>query len=166
MKNWLIGKDPDAGKDWRQEKGTAENEMVGWHHWFDGLEFEQAPGIGDGHGSLACSNPWGHKQLDTTEQLNRTGMQQCFPVAQWVKNPPAMQETQETQVPSLGQEEPLKEEMAAHFSILSWEIPRTKKPGGLQSHGVAESETTEATQHAQTHHLVCNSSYQIKSMPK
>ena len=77
-----------------------------------------------------------------------------------------MQETQETQVPSLGQEEPLKEEMAAHFSILSWEIPRTKKPGGLQSHGVAEADTTEATQHAQMHHLVCNSSYQIKSMPK
>ena len=48
-KNWLIGKDPDAGKDWRQEeKGMAEGEMVGWHHWLDGHEFEQAPGVGDG----------------------------------------------------------------------------------------------------------------------
>ena len=48
-KNWLIGKDPDAGKDWRQkEKGTTEDEMVGWHHWLDGHEFEQAPGVGDG----------------------------------------------------------------------------------------------------------------------
>ena len=69
-KNWLIGKDPDAGKDWRQEeKGVTENEMVGWHHWNDGLEFEQALGVGDGQGSLTCCSPWGHKELDTTEWL-------------------------------------------------------------------------------------------------
>ena len=50
-KNWLIGKDPDAGKDWRQEeKGTIEEEMIGWHHWLDGHEFEQAPGVDDGAG--------------------------------------------------------------------------------------------------------------------
>ena len=55
VKNWLIGKDPDAGKDWRQEeKGTTEDEMVGWHHWLDGHEFEQSPGVGEGQGSLAC----------------------------------------------------------------------------------------------------------------
>ena len=60
VKNWLIGKDPDAGKDWRQEeKGTTEDEMVGWPHWFDGHEFEWAPRVGDGQGSLACCNPWG-----------------------------------------------------------------------------------------------------------
>ena len=54
-KNWLIWKDPDAGKDWRpEEKGTTEDEMVGWHHRLDGHEFEQAPGVGDGQGSLAC----------------------------------------------------------------------------------------------------------------
>ena len=54
-KNRLSGKDPDAGIDWRQEeKGTTENEMVGWHHWFDGHEFEQAPGVGDGQRSLVC----------------------------------------------------------------------------------------------------------------
>ena len=51
----FIGKDPDAGKDWRQEeKGSTEDEMVGWHHWLDEHEFEQAPGVGDGQGSLAC----------------------------------------------------------------------------------------------------------------
>ena len=58
VKNWLIGKDPDAGKDWRQkEKGMAKDEMVGWHHGFDGHEFEQAPGDGEGQGSLACCSP-------------------------------------------------------------------------------------------------------------
>ena len=58
MKNWLIGKDPDAGKDWRQEKGMAENEMVGWHQRLHGHEFEQALGVGDGQGSLVCCSPW------------------------------------------------------------------------------------------------------------
>ena len=73
VKNWLIWKDPDAGEDWRQEeKGTTEDEMVGWHHWLDGHEFEQAPGVGDGQGSLACYSPWGHKELDMTEWLNWT----------------------------------------------------------------------------------------------
>ena len=72
-KNWLIGKDLDAGKNWRQEeKGTAEKETVGWHHWLNGHEFEQAPSVSDGQGSLACCSPWGHKELDTTEQLNWT----------------------------------------------------------------------------------------------
>ena len=71
MKNWLTGKDPDAGKDWRhEEKGMTEYEMVGWHHRLDGHEFEQALGVGDGQGSLGCCSPWGHKESDTTEQLN------------------------------------------------------------------------------------------------
>ena len=61
-KSWLIGKDPDAGKDWRQEeKGTAEDEMLGWHHRLDRHEFEQVLGVGDRQGSLACCSPWGHK---------------------------------------------------------------------------------------------------------
>ena len=61
-------KNPDAGKDWRQEeKGTTENEMVGWHHWLDGHEFEQALGVGDGQGSLVRCSPWGRKESDTTE---------------------------------------------------------------------------------------------------
>ena len=71
MKNWLFGKDPDAGKDWRQEeKGMTENEMVGWHHPLNGHEFEQALQVGDGQGSLVCCCPWGHKESDTTEWLN------------------------------------------------------------------------------------------------
>ena len=69
-KNWFIGKDPDAWKDLRQEKGTREDEMVGWHHWLDGHEFEQALEAGDGQGSLACCSPWSHKKSDMTEQLN------------------------------------------------------------------------------------------------
>ena len=59
----LIGKDPDAGKDWRQEeKGTTEDEMIGWYHWLNGYEFEQAPEVGDGQESLACHSPWGLKE--------------------------------------------------------------------------------------------------------
>ena len=65
--------DPDAGKDRRQEeKGTTEDEMVGWRHQLDGHEFEQALGVGDGQGSLACCIPWGWKELDMTEWLNWT----------------------------------------------------------------------------------------------
>ena len=61
-KNWLIWKDPDAGKNWRrEEKGTTEDEMVGWHHRCDGHEFDQASGVGARQGSLACCSPWGHK---------------------------------------------------------------------------------------------------------
>ena len=72
-KNWLIGKDPDAGKDWRwEEKGMTEDEMVGWHHWRDGHEFEQALGDAEGQGSLVCCSPWGLKQSDVTEQLNNS----------------------------------------------------------------------------------------------
>ena len=71
-KNWLIGKDPDAGKDWRQEeKETTEDEMVGWHHRLNGHEFEQVPGVGDGQGSLECCGPW-DKESDMTEWLNWT----------------------------------------------------------------------------------------------
>ena len=76
VKSWLLRKDPaDAGKDWRQEeKGMTEDEKVGWHHGLDGHEFEQAPGVGDGQGGLACCSPWGHKESDTPEQLNWTDM--------------------------------------------------------------------------------------------
>ena len=72
-KNWLIVKDPDTRKDWRQEeKGITEGEIVGWHHWLDGHEPEEALGVGDGQGNLACCSPWGCKESDTTEQLNWT----------------------------------------------------------------------------------------------
>ena len=68
MKNRLIGKDPDAGKDGTQEeKGMTEDEKVGWHHRLNGHEFEWTPGVGDGQGSLACCSPWGHKESDMTQ---------------------------------------------------------------------------------------------------
>ena len=69
-KSQLIGKDPDAGEDWGQEKGVSENEMVGYHHRLNGHESEQALGAGDGQGNLACCCPWGRKELDMTERLN------------------------------------------------------------------------------------------------
>ena len=83
-KSWLIGKDPDAGKYWRQEeKGTTEDEMVGWHHRLDGHEFEQALGVGDGQGRLECCSPWSYNECDLTEWLNWTDDQwswAAFPV--------------------------------------------------------------------------------------
>ena len=71
-KSWLIGKDPDAGSDWGQEKGTTEDEMAGWHHRLDGHEFEWTSRVGDGQGGLACCDSCSHKESDTTEQLNWT----------------------------------------------------------------------------------------------
>ena len=72
-KNWLIGEDPDAGRDWGQEeKGMTEDEMAGWHHQLNWHEFEQAPGVGDGQGSMSWGSPWGRKESDTTEPLNWT----------------------------------------------------------------------------------------------
>ena len=72
-KSWLIGKDSDAGRDWGQEeKGMTEDEMAGWHHWFDGRESEWTPGVGDGQGGLACCDSWGRKESDMTEWLNWT----------------------------------------------------------------------------------------------
>ena len=71
VKSWRTGKDPDAGKDWGQEeKGTTEDEMVGWHHRLDGHEFGWIPGAVDGQGGLACFSPWCHKVSDRTERLN------------------------------------------------------------------------------------------------
>ena len=60
-KSQLVGKDPDAGKDWGEEKGVTEDEMVGWHHWLNRREFEQTPGDGEGQGSLVCFSPWDHR---------------------------------------------------------------------------------------------------------
>ena len=67
FRDLFIGKDPDAGKDWRQEKAMTEDKMVGWHHRLNGHQFEQAPGAGDGQGGLACCSPWGCKESDMTE---------------------------------------------------------------------------------------------------
>ena len=89
-KSWLIGKAPDAGKDWGQEKkGTTEDEMIGWHHQLDGHEFGWTLGVGDGQGGLVCCSSWGHKESDMNEQLNNkciyfavSGLS-CDPQAQW-----------------------------------------------------------------------------------
>ena len=78
-KNWLTGKDPDAGKDWRQEdKGMSEDEMVRWHHQLNWHEFVQAPGVGDGQGSLACCSPRGCKESGMTERPNWTELYSGF----------------------------------------------------------------------------------------
>ena len=72
-KSWLIWEDPDAGKDWEQEeKGTTEDKMAGWHHQLNGHGFGWTLGVGDGQRVLVCCSPWGRKQSDMTEQLNRT----------------------------------------------------------------------------------------------
>ena len=78
VKSWLIWKDPDAGKDWgKEEKGMAEDEMVGWHHWLNGHGFGWTLGDGDRQGGLTCCGSWGRKESDTTEQLN-------LPEPQWM----------------------------------------------------------------------------------
>ena len=92
-KNWLIGKDPDSGKDWRrEEKRETEDEMVGWHHQLNGHEFEQASGFGNGQGNLAWCCPWDHKESDTTERLNWTelksvtGVDNALQVRLWLSS--------------------------------------------------------------------------------
>ena len=83
-KNWLIGRDPDAGKDWRQEeKGMTEDEMVGWHHRLNGHKFEQAPGVSDGQGDLAFCSLWGCKESDMTERLNWPDLTWKFLAKTW-----------------------------------------------------------------------------------
>ena len=130
VKNWLIGKDPDAGKDGRpEEKWMTEDEMVGWHHHFNGHGFGWTLRVVDAQGSLGCCSTWGHKESDPTEQLNWTEL-----MTQTVKNPPS---TWETCVWSLGCEDPLENGMATHSSILPWTkvfFPKDKgaSPQGLR----------------------------------
>ena len=135
VKNWLIGKHPDAEKDRRsEEKGITEDEMVGCHHWLNGHEFEQALGVGDGLGRLVCFSPQGRKELDTTSDWTELmKLQWDFPAGSVVKQPPA---NARDAVRSLGWECPLREEKTtACFSILAWEMPWT---GAWQAtvHGV------------------------------
>ena len=85
--SWLIRKDPDAEKDWRQKKGTTEDKTVGWHHQLNGHEFEQAPGDDVGQGGLAPSSPWGGRQSHTTEQQRFVSMllfQLSLPLLSWL----------------------------------------------------------------------------------
>ena len=87
VKIWLIGKDSDAGRAWGQEeKGTTEDEMAGWHHWLDGCESVWTPGVCDGHGVLVCCDSWGHKESDTTEWLNWSGLSRPVLPGQWINH--------------------------------------------------------------------------------
>ena len=103
--------------------------MAGWHHRLDGREFGRTPGVGDGQGGLACCSSWGRKESDMTEQLNSTELKPTGAslLAQSVKSLPPMWETQ---IQSLGQEDPLEKDMATHFSILAWRIPWTGQSMG------------------------------------
>ena len=83
-KNWLIGRDPDAEKDWAQEKGVTEDKMIGWHHQLNGHEFKQTLGDGKEYGSLVWCNSWGLRELDMTEQLhNNRAITFARPALQW-----------------------------------------------------------------------------------
>ena len=95
-KSGLIGKDPAAGKDWRQEeKGAIEDEMVGWHHRLNGHEFRWTPGAGDGQGGLVCFNSWGRRELDTTEWMNWTELNWSIPLVKDVGMNPALNQPPE-----------------------------------------------------------------------
>ena len=83
-KSRLTGKDPDAGKDWRQEKGTTEDETVGWHHWLKGHEFEQAPGDGERQGSLICCSPWVEKNWSGLSTIYVTDLEYYFLSTLWL----------------------------------------------------------------------------------
>ena len=108
--------------------GYGENWV--WHHWLNGNEFEQILGDVEGQGSLVGCSPWGRKESDMTQWLKNNIQFQGFPGGSAVKSLPAMQEMQ---IQSLGQEDPLEEEMATQSCILAWEIPWSEEPGGLQT---------------------------------
>ena len=116
-KNWLIGKDPKTGKDWRQEKETTEDEMVGWHRWLNGHEFAQTLEIVKDRAAWRAAVHGATKSWTWVSDWTRTS-----PVAQLVKNPPTMREIW---VRSLGWEDPLEKGKAAHSSILAWRFPWT-----------------------------------------
>ena len=120
-----------------KEKGATEGEMVVWHGWLNGPEFEQTPGDSKRQGRLACCSPWGQKESDMTEQLNNNN-DVAFGLPQWLSWQRIclpMRKVQETRVRSLGQEDPLEKEMVTQSSILSRRIPWTQDPGSLQSIG-------------------------------
>ena len=77
LKNWLTGKDPDAGKDWGHEKRMTQDELAGWHHWLNGHEFGKTWGYGKGQGSLLCYSPRGCKELNMTTPLNNNKYWRC-----------------------------------------------------------------------------------------
>ena len=125
-KNWLIGKDSDAGRDWgKEEKGMTEDEMAGWHHWLDERESEWTPGVGDGQGGLVCCDSWGLKESDATELNWNTDfkLNSCLVVCDYFLLHPIQVY--------------LEKEMATHSSIVACRIPWTD----ATAQGVAKSQT-------------------------
>ena len=109
-KNWLIGKDSDAGRDWGQEeKGMTEDETAGWHHRLNGRKFEWALGVGDEQGGLTGCDSWGHKESDMTERLN------------WTELNDFIGEGNGNQL--------------QFFFFFPWGIPGMQEPGGLPTMG-------------------------------
>ena len=142
-KSWLIGKDPNAGRDCGQEeKGMTEDEMAGWHHQLDAHESEWTLGAGDGQRGLVCCDSWGRKESDTTERLNWTELKetyQAYLIGQWVKTLPA---TQETWFWSLGWEDPLDQGVAIPIpAFLPGEIPMNRGAWQATVHRVMKNWT-------------------------
>ena len=126
VKRWLIWKDPDAGKDWRQEeKGTTEDEMVGWHNWLNGHEFGQTLGVGDGYGE-GNGTPLQYSCLENPMDGGAWKAAVHGLAKSWTR---LSDFTFPFHFPAL------EKEMATHSSVLAWRIPGTEEPGGLLSMG-------------------------------
>ena len=144
VKSWLIRKDPDARKDWRQEeKRATEDEMVRWHHRLNRHGFEQTLEDSEGPESLACCSPWVSKSQTWLKRLSTKAcklLEGGFPGGASGKEPPWKSRTHEKCRfdPWVG-EDPLEKVTTTHFSILAWRIPWTEEPGRLQSMGPQES---------------------------
>ena len=148
-KNWLNGKDPDAGKNWRrEEKGTTEDETVGWHPQLNRHDCEQAPGVGDGQGGLACSGSWGCKESDLTERLNWTeaiaiGFKNAYSHSAWNAGDLVL-------IPGLGRSPGEGNGYSLHD--FAWRIPLTEEPRGAIQ-GITKSWTSLSNQPTHTQSL-------------
>ena len=147
VKNWLTGKDPDAGQDWRQEKKEkTEDEMAGWHDQVNGHEFEQTLGVGDGQGSLVCSSLWGCTESDMMERLNWAELNCPRDRGAWratvhgVTNSWTQLSTHNSLIILANYQE---KAMATHSSTLAWKIPWTEEPHMRSPWGSEKSDMTE-----------------------
>ena len=136
LKGSTYGKNPDAGKNWGQEKGATEGEMVGWHHWLNGHESEQTPGDSEGPGSLVCYSSWDWKESNTTEwqeQQRYYNERIMRPKVYWMLHlllswtSLVLIDLEETTVSSP------EERSQFHSSVFAWRIPGKGEPSGLPS---------------------------------